>query len=113
MVTIETYQEHKVVEDDDADAIGTKSLGCGNGFSGGRCADGSDTSDCVYESMSQQGAGKCVGVMHMVKIPDSYECKDQRGNYKCLLNQFDSVDQCKKTCPGKCIGFTCQVANTE
>ena len=60
-------------------------MGCGNGFSGGRCADGSDTSDCVYESMSQQGAGKCVGVMHMVKIPDSYECKDQRGNYKCLL----------------------------
>jgi hypothetical protein len=27
-------------------------------------------------------------------------------------NQFDTVDECKQTCPGKCNGLECNVPNT-
>lgn len=41
-------------KDDDDDDLGTKNLGCGNSFSGGRC-EGEDPIDCVYEGID--GAG--------------------------------------------------------
>jgi len=42
-----TTPDEKPVED--VDGGGTKSYGCGNSFYEGRCIDGSDPTDCVYE----------------------------------------------------------------
>lgn len=64
--------------DDDEDGKGTKNMGCGNTFKGGRCEDGSDTTDCLYDSPAALGADKCSGTLHLEKVPDTYQCKDQR-----------------------------------
>ena len=43
----------------------------------------------------------------MVLIPSTYECKDQRNQYKCIKNTFNDYDDCKKSCPGKCKKEVC------
>lgn len=74
------------------DAVGTKSLGCGNSYKDGRCSDGSDPDNCVYESAAEKGAAKCIGLFHLVTIPEKYTCNDQRGLLKCIKNEFDTVE---------------------
>lgn len=76
MVKISTFVEQRIIEDDDMDAVGTKSLGCGNSFVNGRCNDGTDADNCVYKSAGDDGANKCIGLFHLVEIPDNNECKD-------------------------------------
>jgi len=75
-VQILTYRDKPKRSVDDLDSVGTRSMGCGNSFKGGRCSDGSDTLECVYERISDPGADKCIGLSHLVKIPESNECKD-------------------------------------
>jgi len=45
-----------IANDDSIDAIetvtDTKNLGCGNSFKDGRCKDGSDSTDCVYDNIN-------------------------------------------------------------
>jgi hypothetical protein len=60
------------------------SLGCGYAFQGGRCDDGSNPTDCVYDSPTSSGMEKCSGTLQFVRIPSKYECKDQRNKLKCI-----------------------------
>jgi len=76
VVKISTFEEIHVIEDDDIDSNGTKSMGCGNSFKGGRCNDGSDPLNCVYKDASEPGAEKCIGLMHLVVIPELNTCND-------------------------------------
>lgn len=96
-------------EEDDVSDDGTVNLGCGNSFKGGRCADGIDPSDCIYEDFSDKGFDKCSGIYHIDTIPDDASCKDQRGLFKCFKNEFKSTEECKATCPGKCLNLECKI----
>jgi len=61
---------------DDADsASGTKSMGCGNSYEKGRCTDGTNVENCVWESLAEAGASSCSGLFIALKIPDDYLCK--------------------------------------
>lgn len=44
----------------------------------------------------------------MVKIPETFICKEQRNQYKCLAINFNTPEECKKTCVGKCVGLKCK-----
>jgi len=41
---------------------------------GGRCINGPSVEDCIYDNVTDYGAEKCNGFMHLVKIPNSYSC---------------------------------------
>lgn len=47
----------------------TLSYGCGNAFKSGRCEDGTNPEDCIFENASSRGAIKCSGKFKLVKIP--------------------------------------------
>lgn len=86
-------------------------MGCGNSFRGGRCDDGSDPVNCIYETAGVKGALKCSGIFHLEKVPENNSCKDQRGLFKCILNEYSSNSKCKESCPGTCNGVVCKVSN--
>lgn len=65
-----------------------QSLGCGNSFQNGRCLTGPSVEDCVFQQISDFGAEKCTGFMHLIKIPNNYGCVNQRGKYKCIKDSF-------------------------
>ena len=59
-------------------------MGCGNSFKGGRCNDGSDPLNCIYENSMETGLEKCSGSMMVVQISNKYDCIDQREKLKCI-----------------------------
>jgi len=82
-------------ESEDAGRVNeVQNMGCGNSFRKGRCSDGSDPLNCVYNSIGEMGAEKCTGNVHLVKIPEANLCKEQRGMFKCIVNKFTSQDAC-------------------
>jgi len=87
-------------------------MGCGNSFKNGRCTDGTNPENCVYERSTSKGSLACSGVYQLVNVPMSFECKDQRGMVKCVKKEFDNLATCKKTCPGKCLENKCIVPNS-
>lgn len=89
--------------------MGTSNLGCGNAFSGGRCTDGSDPTNCIYDSVTERGMEKCAGNLELVKIPRKYECSNQRGKLKCIKSRFQSSDECYRDCPGYCRENVCSL----
>lgn len=50
-------------------------MGCGNSFIGGRCSDGTNPLNCIYDNAIDPNIKNCGGFMKMVKIADNYECK--------------------------------------
>jgi len=61
-IEIKQYVDLPPVDDDSIDNKGTKSLGCGNSFISGRCMDGSNPENCVYEMATSKGATSCSGL---------------------------------------------------
>lgn len=88
--------------DPEKDEQGTKNLGCGNAFEKGRCTDGSDPINCIYQNVLQKGIEKCVGNLQLLRVPMKYECREQRGRLKCVKVHFQSTDECQRDCPGLC-----------
>lgn len=86
-----------------------KKLGCGNAYVGGECAAGLLVENCLFASLEDQGVKNCGQLFKLVKIPKLYECKDQREKFKCIKVNFKDNGECKKSCPGKCVGKDCKV----
>jgi len=59
-------------------------LGCLGGVSGGRCVDGTNPENCVYQAAGDRGSEKCNGVLKLLKIPEDSNCKAQKGQFKCV-----------------------------
>jgi len=58
-VSIEQYVDLPNMGDKDYGKV--KSLGCGNSFINGRCIDGTNPQDCVYEKVGEKGSQACSG----------------------------------------------------
>ena len=79
-----------------------KSISCGHAFVGGRCDKGPDVLHCLFNDPSVEVAGNCTGNLIIMMIPNTYQCKDQIGKYKCLQKIYDNDEDCKKYCVNNC-----------
>eukprot|EP00742_Colponemidia_sp_Colp-10_P013875 GILJ01015707.1.p1 GENE.GILJ01015707.1~~GILJ01015707.1.p1 ORF type:complete len:1281 (+),score=234.65 GILJ01015707.1:129-3845(+) len=79
----------------------TKELGCGGSYQGGRCEDGSNSENCIYDDMSQ--VVKCTGSLVVVSVPKSHPCIDQRSKAKCVKKAYVKKEECTLHCPLQCI----------
>jgi len=77
-------------------------LACGHAFTGGRCDKGPNVVHCLFEDPSKPVAGNCTGNLVIMMIPNTYQCKDQIGKYKCLKKQYENDEECKKYCVNNC-----------
>lgn len=67
----------------------TKKLDCGLAYSDGKCTLGKDVENCIYKTSSDPGIEGCGGLLEIVKVPETYECKQQGGLYKCIKVLFN------------------------
>ena len=58
-------------------------MGCGNAYEGGRCIE-KNMINCVFDSTLPPNVHLCANSLHLVKVSQLYECKEQRGKYKCI-----------------------------
>jgi len=47
-----------------------------NAFVKGRCNEGKELENCVYESLSDKMIPLCSGLYKIVEIPKNYECNN-------------------------------------
>ena len=85
----------------------TIKLDCGIAYQDGKCHEGTDIENCIYNGPNDVGISGCGGLLEIVKISKNYECKGQAGKYKCIKAKFDTNDDCKSNCPGKCLDNVC------
>ena len=84
-----------------------KQINCGHAFRGGRCDKGPDVVHCLYDDPSTEVAGNCTGSLIIMAIPNTYQCKDQIGKYKCLRKVYKDEEECKKYCVNNCNKAQC------
>ena len=82
-------------------------LTCGHAFVGGRCDKGPDVLHCLFDDPSKEVAGNCTGNLVIMMIPNTYQCKDQIGKYKCLQKIYGNDEDCKKFCVNNCKKSQC------
>jgi hypothetical protein len=58
---------------------------CGSSFLGGRCLKDSNVLHCIFDDPSLPSAKFCNGENVLVNIPTDYKCRDQIGQYKCVM----------------------------
>jgi hypothetical protein len=75
---------------------------CGNSYTGGRCHEGPNVENCVYNNIADEGAKFCNGVLYFVQISEQYKCLSQKGKWKCVMRDFTNAVECAKSCPGEC-----------
>ena len=84
-----------------------KQTSCGHAYTGGRCDNGPDVTNCLFDDPSKKVAGNCTGSLVIMQIPNTYQCKDQIGKYKCVMKVYKSDEDCKKFCVNNCKKSQC------
>jgi len=98
-IEITPYKEKPKKEEEKTKEV---ALACGHAFTGGRCDTGPNVEHCLFDDPSKEVASNCSGSLVIMMIPNTYQCKDQIGKYKCLKRTYDNDEDCKKYCVNNC-----------
>jgi hypothetical protein len=82
-------------------------ISCGRAVTGGRCDKGPDVTHCLFDDPSAKVAGNCTGQLVIMQIPNTYQCKDQIGKYKCVRKIYKNEEECKTYCVNNCKKAQC------